>query len=137
MTLTPEQIDLLNRLQLFFKAKMGEWQKTDIFLRGERGGLVDSIGSEVMRLRLVWNGLDSGTTLIYKPYWDELLRIPKPIDWQNPERGLWGMVNWNNWQIGHNFIPGYLAVISIQKLLKIHSDPFTALLKVLAEQEEV
>ena len=143
MTLTPEQIDLLKRLQPFFKEKMGEWQLGDNFYSGDATAIVVNIKA---------TGARDKEERLYSRYYDEydflasdsmsyankhFLRIPKAIDWQHPERGLWGMVYWNNWKIGHNFIPGYLAVISIQKPLKIHSDPFTTLLKALAEQEEV
>ena len=29
----------------------------------------------------------------------KLIRIPRPIDTENPERGLWGMIDWNKFYI--------------------------------------
>ena len=132
--MTPEQIDLLKRLQPFFKKMMGEWHHLDSCYCDKLG--VGVVMGSFWRVEFHFHR-ETHYTMEENVGKLSCLRIPKAIDWQNPERGLWGMVHWNNWKIGQNFIPGYLAVISIQKPLKIHSDPFTALLKVLAEQEGV
>ena len=67
---------------------------------------------------------------------DDCLRIPKPIDWQNPERGLWGMINWKRFDIkrvsesGGVFLTGGDSGDGFV-------DPFTALLMALVQQEGV
>jgi len=75
MELTDEQLDMINRLQPLFKEKMGE------LIGGQ-----DEIycGENIHRQPAIF---DYSMTLC-----DKCLRIPKPIDWQNPERGLWGML---------------------------------------------
>ena len=146
MTLTPEQIDLLKRLQPFFKEKMGEWQLGDNFYSGDATAIVVNIKA---------TGAWDKEERLYSRYYDEhnflasdsmsyankhFLRIPKAIDWQNPERGLWGMIDWGK-QHGEIMPDGDVWIFSIPYFEhhqpKFKADPFTALLKALAEQEEV
>jgi hypothetical protein len=135
--LTLEQIDLLRRLQTFFKKKMGEWIAGDMFVHENRTGFIESIAGDTIKLHLLWNGLSSGSRVIYKRNWDELLRIPKSIDWQNPERGLWGMVDWKRFYIEEHH--GAVDVLNADsdEALCTEADPFTALLKTLCMQEGV
>lgn len=135
MTLTPEQIDLLNRLQPFFRKKMGKAQRGDEYAfevlpddwRTEFHNEMDNFFTahiEAQRQRQGYN----------------TLCIPKVIDWQNPERELWGSVDWNK-QHGKIMPDGEIGIFSIPYFEhhqpKFKADPFTALLKALAEQEEV
>jgi hypothetical protein len=138
--LTPEQLDMIKRLQPLFKKKMGDWQASDDFQHGNRTGFIEAIGGDIIRLHFMWNGLSSGSRIIYKRSWHELLRIPKPIDWQNPERGLWGMIDSDEIKL-EKFTSSmedvhYFLAIGDRKVI-IESNLFTALLKALCEQEEV
>ena len=129
--LTPEQLDMIKRLQSLFKEKMGEWQ-----IRDE--GWAEGLGVGV----LYHNGLmyfDNGTRV--NPMWcDDILHIPKPIDPWNPERGLWKMVDWKKYY-GEIMPSGdiwiYQQPIQRGRSPKFIGDPFTALLKALCEQEGV
>jgi len=114
--LTHEQLDLIKRLQPLFIKKMGEWRWEDSFLwQG--------------KMRYISEGWDLGL-----PH--DILRIPQPIDWQNPERGLWGMINWKRFDIkrvsesGGVFLTGGDSGDGFV-------DPFTALLMALVQQEGV
>lgn len=113
-TLTLEQLDMIKRLQPFFKERMGEWKCADEWF-GDATEL---------------HGYIPATMICPKPH---VLRIPKPIDWQNPERGLWGMIRGFK-TLGEGtdcvcYVCDYIEVTG--------ADPFTALLKALCEQEKV
>lgn len=134
--MTPEQLDMIKKLQPLFKERMGEWQVGDEFYPIafdsdyqlfviDRGNLdiLDQFGNQLLMA--------------------DVLRIPKPIDWQNPERGLWGMIDSKKDISEANF--------TLDKHNKVHllffkngvaceifaQDPFTALLKALCEQDGV
>jgi hypothetical protein len=67
----------------------------------------------------------------------EVLIIPLAIDPVNPERGLWGMIDWERWSVSEYNTVGYLRLKnSITKTVHIYA-PYTALLKALVEQEGV
>jgi hypothetical protein len=145
--LTPEQLDMIKRLQPLFCKKMGEWQAGDDFEFSGRDGFIETISGDAMRLHFMWNGLSSDTRVIYRRSWHNVLRIPKPIDWQNPERGCWGMIDWSNlYQQRHND-DGKIAIYHTEYVNDIGraivgepfivADPFTALLIALVQQEGV
>jgi len=83
---------------------------------------------------------------VLSEYNNKPLRIPRVYDWQNPEKGLWGMVDWTKF---HQELYETDGVIAIYKIPFIEyneevgdnplivSDPFTALLKALCKQEGV
>ena len=136
-TLTPEQLDMIKRLQPFFKERMGEWQVGDDFAYGNRTGFIEAISRDTIKLSLLWNGLSSGSRIIYRRSWHELLRIPKPIGWQNPERGLWGMILGTK-ELSENWSCCLLKITTEHHQRTYSTDcPFTALLKALCEQEKV
>jgi hypothetical protein len=67
----------------------------------------------------------------------DVIRIPLPIDPVNPERGLWGMVDWNRyscWLYG-----GKISIHSKdrEEIEPRYLDPEEALLMALMEQENV
>jgi hypothetical protein len=129
--LTSEQLDMINRLQSFFKLRMGGLREGDFFF-SIKPDLVYTHNIDMLNISC------------------DISHIPKPFDWQNPERGLWGMVDWNKF---HQELYGPDGDIAIYKVpfieyneemgipVKDHplivSDPFTALLKTLCEQEGV
>lgn len=132
--LTPEQLDMLKRLQPFFREKRGE----------DKVG--DRVFSPILGLGCIVNtSHPSMIKVIFddaKPFTQEwfyksidLLRIPKVIDWQNPERGLWGMIVDVEWK---SFVERGQGCRYSDNLREIYSeDLFTALLKALCEQEGV
>ena len=101
--LTPEQLDMIKRLQPLFTSKVREWIDDDLCYCNQCGNHVLTYEKHSQRCPV------------------EPIFIPKPIDWQNPERGLWNMLDSSN---------RYADKIMCD-------DPFTALLKALAEQEGV
>ena len=126
MTLTPEQIDLLKRLQPLFREKMGEWQEGDEYFDTHNldHGWVEAAMPEDFNANQFPNAI----------------RIPKVIDWQNPERGLRGMLNTRTVieiRNSKTIVKQNWGYSSIWDSRLDAPDPFTALLKALAEQEGV
>jgi len=107
--LTPKNLDMIKRLQPKIKKAMGELQIGDAFYNPFRHKLYH---------------VDSCTVIIEGCY-----LIPKPIDWQNSERGCLRMLNsqGKRWLRKSYFFSDFLEL----------DDPFTALLKALCEQEGV
>ena len=122
--LTPENLDMIKRLQPLFREKLGDIVDGDELVNpfSDKGRTSFVCGNNQMGL-------------------DDCLRIPKPIDWQNPERGLWGMADKNRWTIISHNSNDWIIQDNSNKRTKlcdsIIADPFTALLKALAEQEGV
>ena len=117
--LTPEQLDMIKRLQPLFKEKMGEWQIGDIIILPD-GDLDCIYKADVVTWRMMPQLSDA---------FDDCLRIPKPIDWQNPSRGLWGMLK--------GFKQLKQGTVVVDRKEYIAPDPVTALLMALCEQEGV
>jgi hypothetical protein len=114
---------MIKRLQLLFKDKMGEWQEEDEgFCMEHRRVYIDNCPFAADK---------------YSECDGEQLRIPKPIDWQNPERGLDGMLKWpyQLQRLKNGTCKLYTKTYSDGAIEA--PDPFTALLKALCEQEEV
>jgi hypothetical protein len=62
------------------------------------------------------------------------IRLPLPIDRDNPERGLWGMVDWSHWDIATNHL-GEVSLFNTTTRSTIHyTTPTLALLRALASQ---
>jgi hypothetical protein len=121
--MTDEQLDMIKRLQPFFNEKMGRWQEID------EGYCVEH---KQIYYYAVWP--DDG------PCCDrEGVRIPKPIDWQNPERGLWGMIDseWRQLISRPTNATDSRCRYSDNAREIFADDPFTALLKTLCHQEKV
>ena len=116
---------MIKRLQSFFKDRMGEWQVFDFCLHETFGvGVIEDDGRAED-----YNFADSADDL----------RIPKPIDWQNPERGCWEMILGVK-TLTQNALGCSLIVTTEsyqRKYWDNNYDPFTALLKALCEQEKV
>lgn len=128
---TQEQFDMIQRLQPFFQEKMGEWQVGD-------GCYHDFYGLGVTVNKVYGTGVHVAfESQVQHCETSYLLHIPKPIDWESPERGLWGMIDWDIWKARVNDT-GQLVItqVKIDGLCFI-CDPFTALLKALCKQEGV
>ena len=117
MNLTPEQLDMIKRLQPVFTAKIKEWADDDLCYCNQCGN----------QILTYWK---HGQQCPVEPLW-----IPRPIDWQNPERGLWGMVDWERWILSTDIDNTKVYIRSTD--CDIKDDPFTALLKALCHQEVV
>ena len=129
--LTPENLDRIKRLQPFFREKMGEWQEEDF---GQYGDCKPETLGQVYLGDMLFC---PDTPQEWKDRW---LRIPKPIDWQDKKRGLWGMIDWSKYH-GCIMPSGELWIWKIP-YYEFHTpeftdDPFTSLLKTLCEQEGV
>jgi hypothetical protein len=127
--LTPEQLDMIKRLQPLFKEVMGEWPIPD--------DQYAHPNNNFKILTFTQEAYDSGARLF-----NRCVRIPKPIDWQNPERGLWCMLKEDKKFVSLFYSEKGFAC----QVHKINSpilysyeapDPFTALLKALCAQENV
>ena len=137
----PEQLEMTKRLQPFFKERMGDWQIGDDIYFGNFPAVIVQIKKEegllYARFEDSRNFLSADTFCFAN---NNFLRIPKPIDWQNPERGLWGMVDWKayTFDIKHD---GTVFLNKRSLTLQIDcisiGDIFTALLKALCEQENL
>jgi len=116
--LTPEQLDMIKRLQPLFREKMGVITEGDMFLNP-------------FRKKICF--VDKGTLVI-----NGCFVIPKPIDWQNPERGLDGMIDWTQWSQARSLSGElYIEQRFRENGVAFIGYPFTALLKALCEQEGV
>ena len=62
--------------------------------------------------------------------------LPLPIDPVNPERGLWGMVDWKRF-VRRILSDGKIEILIPEANICYIADPETALLKALCEQEGV
>ena len=139
--LTPEQLDMIKRLQPLFREKMGKWQVGDEIQYGHFPAVVVQVkeSDDLVYARFddSSNFLSADRITFANENW---LRIPKPIDWQNPERGCLGMLNDEAFPSLFQCYDGqwHIAVNSgTQEIIHIAPDPFTALLKALCEQEGV
>jgi hypothetical protein len=105
-------------LQPFFMEKMGPWQVGDQYY---------STITKVVEFITGYSGFPTS----------DYIRLPLPIDPRNPERGLWGMVDWDNWDISFVFDNGDVIIQKGFRLSgeSIKDTPTLALLKALAAQE--
>ena len=128
-TLTPEQLDMIKRLQPFFKERMGEWREGDEYCfwnKFQNKYLYRQVPPNIRQHNM--SDAEFST---------QVLRIPKPIDWQNPERGLWGMILGTK-ELSENWSCCLLKITTEHHQRTYSTDcPFTALLKALCHQEVV
>jgi hypothetical protein len=126
--MTPEQLDMIKKLQPLFKERMGEWQVGDEFYP-------IAFDSDYQLFVIDRGNLDILDQFGNQLPMADVLRIPKPIDWQNPKRGLWGMIDWDMWILSTGIDNANVYIRSADCYIK--DDPFTALLKALCEQDGV
>jgi hypothetical protein len=138
--MTPEKLEMHQRLQPLYKKMMGEWQGYDKAIQdGIEGRIIVMFDYNNQPSTFVfWSDYEIEPI----PLKDDTLRIPLPIDPVNPERGLWGMVDWEKYYL-NTMKAG--SVIIRQKPKNEHDfdslncriigDPEEALLKALLEQE--
>ena len=112
--MTPEMLKMYEKLQKKFKGKGWKRQPGDWFYNKKSKTLLNC-------------GADA--ILIHKDIW-----LPLPIDPVNPERGLWGMVDWKSYEL-ITTSAGELAIWGRTMKRSICTSPTEALLKVLMAQE--
>jgi hypothetical protein len=69
------------------------------------------------------------------PCCKKAIRLPLPIDPNNPERGCWGMVDWNQWEVTTSK-HGLLRLWNNHRLGEFQGTPTEALLRAVIAQEE-
>jgi hypothetical protein len=93
-----KQLGLLIDLQSVIKANMGEWRIGDYGYINGKPNLCIYIytrqGKKYIRL----------TNEDYLADDERIIRLPAIIDPVNPERGLWGMIDWKMWFFSFNGI---------------------------------
>ena len=91
-----KQLGLLIDLQSVIKAKIGEWRIGDYGYINGKPNLCIYIytrqGKKYIRL----------TNEDYLADDERIIRLPAIIDPVNPERGLWGMIDWKMWLFSFN-----------------------------------
>jgi hypothetical protein len=93
--LTPEEIDLLKRLQPKIREAMGTIRKKDsLIYNGLQCFVSEDVHPSYFRLEFdAYVAVDHHEKCFVG---SAALRLPLPIDPVNPERGLWGMVEGNH-----------------------------------------
>jgi hypothetical protein len=126
--MTQEELEYysLPKLQKLFREKMGEWRAND------KGKFLNN-DPEIITKYLLLDLTNPETLEDWKNNW---IRLPLPIDPENPERGLWGMVDWRLW---NPYISGGMETMGLMNLCPHEpiSTPTLALLKALAHQEGI
>jgi hypothetical protein len=105
-----KQLELLIELQSIIKAKMGEWRIGDY-------GYIDCHDDDndndcINKINLcidtdIWHErryirLSNSLERNYLADDKRIIRVPAIIDPINPERGLWGMIDWKMWFFSFN-----------------------------------
>lgn len=120
--MTREELKYYKALQLVFKEKMGEWELGD---RGWFYGEVIYVTGDTITNPDLFRF--DGNII------EEPIRLPLPIDPENPERGLNGML-----ESGILYVGRVRSMIEIEGINYFHSPtPTLTLLKALAHQEGI
>ncbi len=137
--ISQEELDLYDRLTDLFDDKMKHIIPGDFFYIKATQKV-----NVVLRYDSFWDTIEIETGTVHSGiggycYNKNVIRLPLPIDPRNPERGLWGMVDWEKW--GRN-INGEGIYLYDREIGEVHIDftwnnPTLALLKALAAQEGV
>ncbi len=126
--MTPETLELYKKLQPLFPKdwKVGDYLY-DPFDKWVKL-ICDSYGYPHCETAMIQKLSEGGGALSNKTCVTDkgILHIPLTIDDRNPERGLWGMVDWKNWRL---HTPNYE--------FDIIASPTDAILKALVAQEEL
>lgn len=113
--MSDEELKYCRALQPFFRERMGEWQVGDMYAMGNKILFVDE-----NNINKWWRSMN-------------VLFIPRPIDTENPERGLLGMIE----NLSFIYPLGSQWVVYIKPHEEVHfvaETPALALLKALAVQ---
>lgn len=130
MTMTDEMLDLYKALQPVFKKAMGPKHDGDILYCHAARHLYFEGTYHPCPLSVSC----AENEILCE---DRLLRLPLPIDPVNPERGLWGMVDWSLGYVIFVTEKGSVWVRDKDGSTIAYDSPTLALLKVLAHQHNV
>lgn len=140
------KIEMHQKLQPLYKMMMGEWKEGDRGIYDGRDGWIVAcdktltgdndiiVFEDTKHIQYICKSDRANFSL--------LLRYPLPIDPVNPERGLWGMVDWTKFKLDM-FNGGKLEIYERRNglvgelIVPETADPEEALLKALIEQENV
>lgn len=132
--MTEEELKYYTALQPVFKGKIGDFIPSDrVSLDGEIGFIWRIKGKKDGGLIYCMWPNDTGSC--DKPKWayNNFIRLPLPIDPENPERGLNGMLESGILHVGR-----VRSMVEIEGINYFHSPtPTLALLKALAHQEGI
>ena len=138
--MTPEQLDMHKRLQPLYKRVMGEWKSFDraVFIKEDVLLYFRLRWANDPDDRTLWFRTDIEMTVGINKDDENLIRIPLTIDSEHPERGLWGMLK-NKEKMLDDRPTGVMLIMDAKTTMLIYqaSDPTTAILKALCEQEGV
>jgi hypothetical protein len=118
--------------QAHFETVKGEWQYGDYAAFRNKHGLVKEI-----QVNQSSDGRMYEIILLDQVGWIESQYckwLPRAIDIENPERGLWGMVDWKQWRAYCPYRDGELKIVSDIKPIVCSGTPTAALLMALKEQ---
>ena len=127
---TSEELKYFIAMKDVIAGKMGEWQWHDGWHDPEDGATGKVVPGQVKFFR------DPGDEM------HNFVRLPLPIDPENPERGLWGMIDWKRWAISLD-IDGSMVLDDMDDASEANrystgwDTPTLALLKALAWQEGI
>lgn len=128
LTPTERKLYTLPRMQKLFWEKMGECICTDKIYDPE----MEVVRTVTEVFNPTWIKLDSCV------HWaaENAIRLPLPIDLINPERGLWGMIDWSKWfpVIQED---GTIKMSENDGDMEFISPPTEALLQALMQQEGI
>lgn len=120
--MTPEQLDMHKRLQPLYKRVMGSWLQGDNFVSFPELDDILTCDEAYLGHPVSRDGFR----------YPKAIFIPLTIDSENPERGLWGMLK-DDKMIEES--KSYCIVWTDNAYEA--SDPTTAILKALCEQEKL
>lgn len=138
--MTPDQLTMHKRLQPLYKRVMGSWLQGDNFVSFPELDDILTCDEAYLGHPVSRDGFR----------YPKAIFIPLTIDTENPERGLWGMLDWSKWNYEQCGPDGEIAIYKLPFIsyceelgIPIKDHPFatgdltTAILKALCEQEGV
>lgn len=133
LTPTERKLYTLPRMQKLFWEKMGECICTDKIYDPE----MEVVRTVTEVFNPTWIKLDSCV------HWaaENAIRLPLPIDPINPERGLWGMIDWNRFDYVKSGDEGFHIYMQLESapwwVDMFIGDVTEALLRALMQQEGI
>ena len=132
--LSPEELAILSKphVQAFIRERMGAIQKRDslIYLRGPCF-VSETIHPAYYRLQFESYQARNNYEKIFVD--EKAIRIPRSIDDERPERGLWGMIDWSSYEL-ITTAGGELAIWGRTMPRSVCDTPTLALLRALEAQ---
>lgn len=125
--MTPKELELFTELQPHLLKFKGEWKvKYDQILVDGKAETIDSC-----YMGMIWVAMDKDSAI----YVNNAIWLPRTIDTENPERGLWNMLDWKQWIAGQMYKDFY-AQHHDKNIEFISTTPTEAILLALKSQWE-